>query len=149
MNDEPGAAPESEEPPSARSRYEDFDLADLQAQQQHLARQAGRRTPTLTVAAIVLAVSGLMPILVVIAFRPGGGAAVALLAWGVLCLVAAAFVVTLQPIGRPLGIAVGCVGVVIGVLSARHSPVNGLIAVGLTGYVIYACAVSGPSFRRG
>jgi hypothetical protein len=35
------------------------------------------------------------------------------------------------------------------VLSARHSAVNGLVAIGLTGYVIYACAVSGPSFRRG
>ena len=115
MNDEPGAAPEPEEPPPARSRYEDFDLADLQAGQQHAPRPTGRRTPTLTVAAIVLAVSGVMPILVVIGFRPGGGAAVALLAWGVLCLVAAALVVTLQPIGRPLGIAVGCIGVVIGV----------------------------------
>jgi len=111
MNDEPGAAPEPHEPTPGRSRYEDFDLADLQAGPQGAARPTGRRTPLLTVAAIVLAVSGLMPILVVIGFHPGG--------------------------------------VVIGVLSARHSAVNGLVAIGLTGYVIYACAVSGPSFRRG
>jgi hypothetical protein len=149
MNDEPGAAPEPDEPPGGRSRYEDFDLADLQPGQPGAARPTGHRTPLLTTAAIVLAVSGLMPILVVIGFRPGGGAAAALLVWGILCLVAAALVFTLQPIGRPLGIAVGCIGVVIGVLSARHSAVNGLIAIGLTGYVIYACAVSGPSFRRG
>jgi len=148
MIDEPGA-PEPQEPAPARSRYEDFDLSDLQAGPQHAARPTGRRTPTLTVAGIVLAVSGVMPILVVIGFRPGSGAAAVLLAWGVLCLVTAALVLTLQPIGRPLGIVVGCIGVMIGVLSARHSPVNGLLAIGLTGYVIYACAVSGPSFRRG
>jgi hypothetical protein len=150
MNDEPGAAPEPDEPPPGRSRYEDFDLADLQAgPQQGAARPTGRRTPLLTVAAIVLAVSGLMPILVVIGFHPGGGAEAALLVWGILCLATAALVFLLVPVGRPLGIAVGCIGVVIGVLSARHSAVNGLIAIGLTGYVIYACAVSGPSFRRG
>jgi hypothetical protein len=149
MNDEPGAAPEPHEPPAGRSRYEDFDLADLQAGSQGAPRPTGRRTPLLTVAAIVLAVSGLMPILVVIGFRPAGGAAAALLVWGIVCLVTAALVFMVQPIGRPLGIAVGCIGVVIGVVSARHSAVNGLIAIGLTGYVIYACAVSGPSFRRG
>ena len=149
MNDEPGAAPEPHEPPPGRSRYEDFDLADLQAGSQAAPGPTGRRTPLLTVAAIVMAVSGLMPILVVIGFRPSGAASAALLGWGILCLVAAALVFMLRPIGRPLGIAVGCIGVVIGVLSARHSAVNGLIAIGLTGYVIYACAVSGPSFRRG
>ena len=82
MNDEPGVAPEPHEPPPGRSRYEDFDLADLQAGPQGAPRPTGRRTPLLTVAAIVLAVSGLMPILVVIGFRPAGGAAAALVAWG-------------------------------------------------------------------
>ena len=49
MNDEPGAAPEPDEPPPGRSRYEDFDLADLQAgPQQGAARPTGRRTPLLT-----------------------------------------------------------------------------------------------------
>ena len=133
MNDEPGVAPEPHEPPPGRSRYEDFDLADLQAGPQGAPRPTGRRTPLLTVAAIVLAVSGLMPILVVIGFRPGrrGGSRPGRL--GVLCLVTAALVFMVQPIGRPLGIAVGSIGVVIGVVSARHSAVNGLIAIGLTG----------------
>jgi len=48
-----------------------------------------------------------------------------------------------------VGIVVGAIGVVIGVATARASPVNGLIGIALTGFVIYACAVSGPSFRRG
>jgi hypothetical protein len=152
MNDRPGVDPEQPEQlgaPAGRSRYEDFDLAEIQAAQQRAPRQRGRRTPTITVAAVILAVSGLQPLILVIAFRPGGATGVAVAAWGVLCIVAAALVATLQPIGRPLGIAVGCVGVVIGVATARSSAVNGLIGIALTGFVIYACAVSGPSFRRG
>ena len=43
MNDEPGAAPEPHEPPPGRSRYEDFDLADLQAGPQ--ARPPADRAP--------------------------------------------------------------------------------------------------------
>src|SRR5262245_26614691 len=149
MNDGPGADPERPEAPSGRSSYEDFDLAELQAAQRRAPRPRARRTPTITVAAIVLAVSGIQPLLLVIAFRPGGSTGVAVAVWGVLCIVTAALVATLQPIGRPLGIVVGCIGVAIGLATARHSPVNGLIGVALTGFVIYACAVSGPSFRRG
>jgi len=152
MNDRPDVDPEQPGVPSApsgRSRYEDFDLSEIQAEQRRAPRPRGRRTPTITVAAIVLAVSGLQPLILVIAFRPGGATGVAVAVWGVLCIVTAALVATLQPIGRPLGIAVGCIGVVIGVASARSSPVNGLIGIALTGFVIYACAVSGPSFRRG
>jgi hypothetical protein len=149
MNDRPGVEPEQPEQPSGRSRYEDFDLAEIQAQQQRAPRSPGRRTPTITVAAIVLAVSGLQPLILVVAFRPAGATGVAVGVWGVLCVVTAALVATLQPIGRPLGIVVGSIGVVISVATARSSPVNGLIGVALTGYVIYACAVSGPSFRRG
>jgi len=152
MNDGPSVDPEQPDPPASsagRSRYEDFDLAEIQAEQQRAPRPPGKRTPTITVAAIVLAVSGLQPLILVIAFRPGGATGIAVGVWGVLCVVTAALVATLQPIGRPLGIIVGAIGVVISVATARSSPVNGLIGVALTGYVIYACAVSGPSFRRG
>jgi hypothetical protein len=149
MNDRPGADPEQPEPAPGRSSYEDFDLEELQAAQQRAPRPPAQRTPTITVAAIVLGVSGLQPLLLLIAFRPGGVTGVGLAVWGVLCIATAALVATLHPIGRPLGIAVGCVGVAIGVATARSSPVNGLIGIGLTGFVIYACAVSGPSFRRG
>jgi len=72
MNDRPGADPEQPDRPAGRSSYEDFDLAELQAAQQRAPRPPARRTPTITVAAIVLAVSGLQPLLLLIAFRPGG-----------------------------------------------------------------------------
>lgn len=152
MNESPGVGPEQPDPPrapSGRSSYEDFDLAEIQAEQRRAPRPRGRRTPTITVAAIVLAVSGLQPLILVIAFRPGGATGVAVAVWGVLCVATAALVATLQPIGRPLGIVVGSIGVVIAVATARSSPVNGLVGIALTGFVIYACAVSGPSFRRG
>jgi hypothetical protein len=149
MNDPSGTDPERADQTPGRSRYEDFDLSELQAEQRRAPRPPSSRTPTITVAAIVLAVSGLQPLLVVIAFHPGGATAVAVTAWGVLCIVTAALVFTLQPIGRPVGIVVGSIGVVIAVATARSSPVNGLIGIALTGFVIYACAVSGPSFRRG
>ena len=152
MNDGPEGDPEQRDPsvPSTgRSSYENFDLAEIQAEQRRAPHPRGRRTPTITVAAIVLAVSGLQPLILVIAFRPEGATGVAVAVWGVLCLVTAALVAALQPIGRPLGIVVGSIGVAIAVATARHAPVNGLIGVALTGFVIYACAVSGPSFRRG
>jgi hypothetical protein len=41
------------------------------------------------------------------------------------------------------------VGIVIGFIEALHSPANGLVTMGLNAYVIYALAVSGPSFDRG
>ena len=74
MNDRPGVDPEQPERPSGRSRYEDFDLAEIQAEQQRAPRPPGRRTPTITVAAIVLAVSGLQPLILVVAFRQIGRA---------------------------------------------------------------------------
>jgi hypothetical protein len=66
----------------------------------------------------------------------------------VLALVAAALVAMLHPLGRPVGIALGCLGLVVGLLSARSSPANGLATMALNGFVIYALASSGPSFRR-
>jgi len=38
---------------------------------------------------------------------------------------------------------------VIGLVTARSSPANGLVTMGLNGYVIYAMAISGASFRGG
>jgi hypothetical protein len=107
MNDRPGADPEQPEPAPGRSSYEDFDLEELQAAQQRAPRPPAQRTPTITVAAIVLGVSGLQPLLLLIAFRPGGVTGVGLAVWGVLCIATAALVATLHPIGRPLGIAWG------------------------------------------
>jgi hypothetical protein len=131
------------EPPSGRSRYEDYDLTVPTA-------QAGpkRRTPTLTVAAVVMVVSGVLPLITVVAFHPEAGATTALLVLSAAELLGATLVVTLHPLGRPLGIALGCVGVGLGIASATQSPANGLVGVALNGFVIYAMASSGPSFRR-
>ncbi len=136
--------PHAPDRPLGRSHYEDFDLSAAPPPQ----RASRRRTPTLTVAAIVLGFSGVLPLLTVFLFDVGGTAALALGVLGVLALVAAALVAMLHPLGRPVGIAIGCLGLVVGLVSARSSPANGLVTMGLNGFVIYALASSGPSFRR-
>jgi hypothetical protein len=142
MSDEPEERPEPA--PTGRSHYEDLDFEVPEA-----AVAPGTRTPTVTVAAIVLGFSGLLPILAVIGFRPSGGLAVGLIVLGLVELLGAALVFLLHPIGRVLGFVLGGVGIVIGLLTARSSPADGLVTMGLNGYVIYAMAVSGSSFRRG
>jgi hypothetical protein len=134
----------SPEQPLGRSRYEDFDLSDTPPPV-----AVGRRTPTLTVAAVVLGFSGVLPLLTIFLFHVEGTARIALAALGIAELIGAALVATLRPIGRPVGIALGCLGLVLGVVSARTSPANGLVTMALNGFVIYALASSGPAFRRG
>jgi hypothetical protein len=131
-------------PPAGRSRYEDFDLEVPQPM-----ATPGRRTPTITVAAVVLGFSGLLPLLSVLAFSPSTETAIGLIVLGIAELLGAALVALLHPFGRILGVALGCVGLVIGLLTARSSPANGLVTMGLNEYVIYAMAVSGAAFRRG
>jgi hypothetical protein len=143
MSDEPDEAPSGPRP-SGRSRYEDFELEVPTAQ-----AAPRRRTPLVTVAAVVLGFSGVLPILSVLAFSPSGATAAGLLALGVIELIGAVFVAMLWPLGRPLGIVLGCVGLVIGFVTALHSPANGLVTMGLNGYVIYALTASGPAFGRG
>jgi hypothetical protein len=148
MRDEPGDQrsedPAPEPQPTGRSHYEDLNF------EVPLATPApGRRTPTVTVAAVVLGFSGLLPLISVIAFSPSGGVAIALLVLGVAELLGAALVLLLHPLGRALGFVLGSVGLVIGLITARSSPANGLVTMGLNGYVIYAMAISGASFRRG
>jgi hypothetical protein len=138
------AGPPEAERPSGRSRYEDFDLSDAPPPV-----VKGRRTPTLTVAAVVLGVSGVLPLLTIFLFHVEGTAAVALAVLGGLELTGAALVGMLRPIGRPFGILLGCLGLVLGVVSARTSAANGLVTIALNGFVIYALASSGPAFRRG
>jgi hypothetical protein len=142
MNDEPQER--REPPPSGRSRYEDYDIEVPQPMS-----MPGARTPTVTVAAVVLLFSGLLPLLAVIGFRPSGAIAAGLVVLGVAELAGAALVFMLNPVGRVLGFVLGAVGIVIGLATAGNSPANGLVTVGLNGYVIYAMAASGSSFRRG
>jgi hypothetical protein len=128
--------------PTGRSRYEDFDLSTPPPV------APARRTPTLTVAGIVLAFSGVYPLITVFLVHVGPTASIALGVLGVLELTGAALVLLLHPLGRPMGIALGCLGLIIGLLSARTSPANGLVSMFLNGFVIYALASSGPVFRR-
>ena len=130
---------------TGRSRYEDFDLTEVTA----ATPAPRRRTPTITVAALVLAISGALPLITVAAFRPSGSAATGLLVLGLAELVGATLVFLLHPLGRPVGIVLGCVGIVLGIVSASHSPANGIVTLALNGFVIYALASSGPAFRRG
>ena len=144
-SDEPKEHLEGEDvaQPSGRSHYEDFDLSDTPPPV-----ALGRRTPTLTVAAVVLGFSGVLPLLTIFLFHVEGTATIMLAVLGVLELTAAALVATLRPVGRPIGIVLGCLGLVVGVVSARTSPANGLVTIALNGFVIYALASSGPAFRR-
>ena len=142
MSDEPEEQPEPA--PTGRSHYEDL---DFEIPQPILA--PGGRTPTVTVAGVVLVFSGLLPLLAVLGFRPSGSLVVVLVVLGVAELIGATLVLLLHPLGRVLGFVLGCVGLVIGLATARSSPANGLVTMGLNGYVIYAMAVSGSSFRRG
>ena len=136
--------PHAPDRPLGRSHYEDFDLSASPPP----TGASRRRTPTLTVAAIVLGVSGVLKLLTAFFLPVGGTWAIALGVLGVLELAATALVAMLHPLGRSVGIALGCLGVVVGLLSARSSPANGLVTMGLNGFVIYALASSGPSFRR-
>ena len=108
--------PHAPDRPLGRSHYEDFDLSATPKP----SGTSRRRTPTLTVAAIVLGFSGVLPLLTVVLFDVGGTAAIALGVLGVLELVAAALVAMLHPLGRPIGIALGCAGLVVG--SSRRGP---------------------------
>jgi len=131
--------------PTGRSRYEDYDLSDVAAP----APAPRRRTPTLAVAALVLAISGVLPMITVVAFRPEGSAALAFLVLGIAEIAGAALVFMLHPLGRPVGLVLGCIGIGLGIAAAAQSPANGVVTIALNGFVIYALASSGPAFRRG
>jgi hypothetical protein len=106
------------------------------------------RTPTLITASAVLIVAAMTNLLVVVAFEPSGSAAIVHLGLGLVQAAVAALVLMLHPAGRMLGYALGALGVVMGVAGAGDNAVSALMAVLLNLYVIYAMAVSGPSFRR-
>jgi hypothetical protein len=144
VSDEPFEPPESDPIPTGRSRYEDFELPVPGE-----VPRSRTRTPTLVMAAVVLGVSGVLPVLTVVAFHLDGAAATALLVLGAAELVACVLVARLHPAGRILGLILGGVGVVLGLATARTSPANGLVTMGLNGFVIYALASSGAAFRRG
>jgi hypothetical protein len=129
-----------------RSRFED--LSDLEVPVARPTRVG--RPAIVTTAAVVLSVSALMNAIVVIGFRPEGTSLWISAGLAVGQALGALLVVLLVPVGRPYGIAIGVVGVVLGLVVATDgSAGSGLVTMGLNGFVIYALAASGPSFRRG
>jgi hypothetical protein len=139
MNEEDGP-----DQTTGRSRFEDWEIPDPE----QVARVPTGRTPALVVAAVVLGVAGLIPLLVIVAFDVSGTTAVLLAAIGVFDLAACALVAILHPLGRPIGIAAGSLGVLVGLVTAGDNGLNALLTVGLNGFVIYAVATSGGAFRR-
>ena len=136
--------PPSDEP--RRSRFED--LSDIRVP---MPRPAERSRPAIvTTAAVVLFVSALMNGIVAALLSPEGSSL-----WITACLavaeaVGALLVVLLVPFGRPFGIVLGAIGFVIGLTVAIDgAAASGLVTMGVNGFVIYALAASGPSFRRG
>jgi hypothetical protein len=136
-----GATPtDPQEPP--RSRFEDLDVpipAPVPLR---------RRTPTVTTAALILLVSGALTVLTVVLLKPSTGLVPFFAALGILQLVGAVLVFALTPLGRSLGFALGVVGIVVGLTLLGSNALNGLMTMALNGFVIYALASSGPSFRR-
>ncbi|MGZ4132807.1 MAG: hypothetical protein ACXVWF_07155 [Actinomycetota bacterium] len=137
---EPQVPQERQEPP--RSRFEDLNVPIPASAPMR------RRTPTVTTAALILLVSGALTVLTVVLLKPSTGLLPLFAVLGVLQLVGAALVFALSPLGRGLGLALGAVGIVVGLSLLGSNALNGLMTMALNGYVIYALASSGPSFRR-
>jgi hypothetical protein len=127
---------------SGRSRFEDFEIPVAGP------ARLTSRSPSVTTAAVVLLVSALLNILAAVVFHPGGGATAFYLALGGVQLVAGVLVLARQPAGRWLGIALGVVGIGVGIAIVSGNAINGLITILLNGFVIYALAAFGSAFRR-
>ena len=138
-------------PPPRRSSFED--LSDLELERAAKVATGGR-TAILITAAVVLfagAVFALLSVVLLAEFSSTSSAASVgfLLAYGILQAIAGVLVLLLLPAGRWLGIILGIAGIGLGVVVASSAPASGLVSILLSGFVIYALASSGPSFRRG
>lgn len=138
-----GMDPPDPTEPAPRSSFEDFEIPVPTP------TTAPSRPGIVITAAVVLAISGLLNVLFVVLFSPGGAAVPLLLALGAVQLVAVGMILALLPAGRWLGIGLGAIGIVLGLARASDDAVSALFSVALNAFVIYALGVSGPSFRRG
>jgi hypothetical protein len=107
-----------------------------------------RRTAPIIVSAVVLGISGVLPILAVPLFALSGSIVWFLLGFGAFQLIAAASVVLLIPVGRVLGIVAAVAGVALGLYSGRSNPMSGLPTLLVHAYVIWTLATSGSAFTR-
>jgi hypothetical protein len=146
--------PPSDQDPKPQNRFENFDLADIgRASPPAL---PPRRSAVVTTAGVVLLVEGLAWAIAGVALASAGstlgglssGATTTLgVVVGVVLVVVAIGVFMLRPWGWIVGIAIG----ILGVLGAAFRVSGGLSTLStlvVNAFVIYALAVSRPSFRR-
>lgn len=126
-----------------------------------LARPVGGRNNLVTTAGIVLVVVGAFVALAsVLAVAPSDGlelfgadldgdtAAAVFLALAAIYALAGILVLTRRPMGRPLGLVVGVIALVIGFAQLPSAGVNGIPTVGVAAFVLYALGIGGNDFRR-
>jgi len=143
------APPGASDAPGGRSFEDISDVVGPASRAPLPSVATGRRNAVVSTGTAVLFVSALLNLGAAAVFRPSGAALSLTVALGVGQLVAALAAVLLLVVGRWLGVAMGVAGVTLGVVKATDDPVNGLITIALNGFVIYAMASNGPSFRRG
>jgi hypothetical protein len=148
--------------PDAVARLERLGATSRPADAAPLVRPRAPRSNLVTTAGAILLVLGLFVGAVAILFiAPGEGmelqgatvsastAMVLFLALAALYLLTGALVLVRHPVGRPLGMLIGALGLVIGVAQLSSAGLNAIPTVVVGAFVIYALAVAGAEFRRG
>jgi hypothetical protein len=119
------------------------------------------RSNSITAAAAILFVIGVFVAAVAVAFVPGGdielasstvsgsAALTALLVVAAGYVVAGVLVYRRHPAGRALGLAIAALGLLFGIVQLPSSGAAGLPTLGVNGFIIWALASSGASFKAG
>jgi hypothetical protein len=122
-----------------RSSFEDYEIPEPEQ-----VRRVGRPA-VVTTAALVLLISALLHALAVFVFAQSP----LFLALAAAQFLGAVLVFTLHPLGRPLGLALGAIGVAEGLAHTPSDATSGVMAIALNAFVIWALFATGGSFRRG
>ena len=146
METPPGPPSEPTPEPPRRSSFEDYEIP---MPQQASAQRPLRRPAVLTTAAVVLIVAAAINLLFVVGFRPSAGLAALGVVLGVAQAIGAVLILVRHPAGYAVGIALGVVGVVLGLTRAGADALSALMTIALSGFVIWAVASNRSSFRRG
>jgi len=137
---DPTASPDPEHGDRpARSSFEDYEIPAPE-QVQRVGRPA-----VVTTAALVLLISAALHALAVFVFAQSP----AFLLLAAAQLVGAVLVFVLHPLGRPLALLLGAVGIVEGLAHTPTDATSGVMAIALNAFVIWAVVAAKASFRRG
>ena len=121
----------------------------------------GRDTLVTTAGAVLVVVGAFVAIAAVLAVAPsdgldlfgiemdGGTAAGVFLTLATIYALTGMLVLLRRPLGRPLGLAVGVLALIIGLAQLPSAGVNGIPTIGVAAFVLYALALGGNDFRRG